>query len=96
MSKTFIWVGLIVAVLVVGYLVFYGGQQSAAGEQSLSDVEYLLDTSVLNEVNAALNEVLLSGGLDKVALAMEADELGNLPSYAPLNELDQYFVEVGQ
>lgn len=62
-------------------------------EQLLADVDYLLDYSVVNEINDALNEMLLSGFLDKEALAAESAEIDSLTGFESPVEIGQYLNE---
>ncbi|GEM_PF-2701185 len=97
MSKKNIIVLILVVLAAVAYwLISSYSLPVVPGEQSLSDAEYLLDDSVLNDVADAINDVLLSGSLDSEALAAEASQLDSLPDTSFLDEADQVLSEVSQ
>lgn len=98
MSKNIILTILILIAVVVGayLLLSYKAPGLSDEEQLLSDADYLLDDSIFNEVNDALNDVLLTGFLDKEALAAEEAQLDLLAGFEVPSEIDQYLNEVAQ
>lgn len=97
MSKKIITVLILVVLAAGAYWLISGYKQTAVTEeQSLSDVESLLDDSALDDVTDALNDVLLGTLLDNEALAAEASQLESLPDTSVFNEADQALSEASQ
>lgn len=99
MSKNTIITILILAVLAIGgYLLLTSAPApvSVEEEESLADVDYLLDNSVFEDINDALTDVLSLVSLDKQALAAEAGDLENIGGFEYPAEIDQYLNEVLQ
>lgn len=95
-KKTIITILAVAALAVGGYLLFnqQPSERSAGeNEQLLADVDYLLDESIASEINDALDEMILSGFLDKEALAAESSDIDSLSGFEPPAEIGQYLNE---
>lgn len=90
---------MVVIVLAVGAYWLLTGYQARGRypeAQALNDADYLLDNSVDQSVNDGLNDVLLTGFLDKEALAAEASQLDLLTNIDSPTEVDQSLAEVAK
>lgn len=92
--KNLITILVLVVLAVGGYLLLVGEPVTApAEEELLTDADFLLDDSVLGEVDSALADVLSAVSLDNEALAAEAGNLENLGDFESPSEIDQYLNE---
>ena len=98
MKKILILVAL-VAIAGVGYMLYstyYSVSNLQVEEESLNDLDYLLDDAVNQEIDGALNEALLLNLLDTEDLAEEQAEIDLLSEIDSPIEVDQYLSEASQ
>ena len=78
------------------YSTYYSVSNLQVEEESLNDLDYLLDDAVNQEIDGALNEALLLNLLDTEDLAEEQAEIDLLSEIDSPIEVDQYLSEASQ